>query len=426
MNLFEVRRAIERKRDGEALADATIEALIAGYVAGRIDEAQIAAFLMACVLRGLDEHETETLTRAMIASGETVDLGLDAVDKHSTGGVGDTVSLIVVPLVAACGVPVAKLSGRALGHTGGTLDKLEAIPGLSTEMTIERFRALVREIGCAISSQSERLVPADKKLYALRDRTGTIPERGLIASSIVSKKIAAGARWIVYDVKCGRGSFLRTESEARALAGSFVRLTESFGRGAIAHLTDMEEPLGPAIGSGVEAIEARDFLRGTRRDRRLEAGIRHVGEAMLEIAGAPKERLQRALDDGSAYEKFVALVEAQGGSRSALEEMTPLPARLATAAQSGFVDSLDTVALGELGHDLVASEGAFAGVRLAVKLGDAVAQGEIVAELYGGDDAAEARLHAAVSIGAVQPRSRTLVIESIGSSSPSRITSAIR
>ncbi|HTX03023.1 MAG TPA: thymidine phosphorylase [Candidatus Acidoferrales bacterium] len=428
MNEVQLRRAIVQKRDGEPLDASTWEAIVAAYVRGELDDAPVAALLMACTFRGLDRQETFALTRAMVASGETIDLGFDAADKHSTGGVGDTVSLAVVPLVAACGVRVAKLSGHALGHTGGTLDKLEAIPGVQTELPVSRFREIVRTVGCAISAQSAQLVPADKKLYALRDRTGTVRSIGLIAASIVSKKIASGARWIVYDVKCGRGSFLRTESEAFELAETMVRLTEDFGRGAVAHVTDMEEPLGPAIGSGVEAIEARDFLRGTRRDSRLAAGVLHIGETMLDLAGIgdAQRRLHAALDDGSAYEKFVAMVEAQSGSRHHLEEMCPLPARAVVAPDTGFIQEFDVVALGELAHDLVHSEGAFAGLRLKVRLGEAVSAGEIVAEIFGGDEAAERRAHAALSIGPDQPVSRTLTIGSIRSSSPSRITSAIK
>jgi len=425
---LELRRAIERKRDGAPLDAGTWTALVDGYVAGDIDDAPMAALLMACVWHGLGPDETAALTRAMIASGETLDLGLDAVDKHSTGGVGDTVSLIVVPLVAACGVRVAKLSGRSLGHTGGTLDKLEAIRGVRTQLDSERFREIVERVGCAIAAQSERLVPADKKIYALRDRTGTIRSAGLIAASIVSKKIASGARAIVYDVKCGRGAFLRTEAEAFELAETMVRLTEDLGRHAIAHVTDMEEPLGPAIGSGVEAIEARDFLRGTHRDVRLQAAIVQIGASMLELGGVSdgERRLQTALDDGSGYERLVAMVEAQGGSRRGLEEMRPLPARTFEASESGFVTAIDTVALGELAHDLVHDEGSLAGIRLMVRLGEAVATGEILAELFGGDSDAECRARQAITIGAGQPASRTLAIGSIRSSSPLRITSAMR
>ena len=428
MDAQELRRAVVRKRNGFELDDATWEEAVKDYVAGTADEAQVAALLMACVWRGMTPAETAAMTRAMIASGETIDLGVDAVDKHSTGGVGDTVTLIVVPLVAACGARVAKLSGRSLGHTGGTIDKLEAIPGVRTEMSTERFRELVHRIGCAIAAQSERLVPADKKIYALRDRTGTVRCAGLIAASIVSKKIASGAKAIVYDVKCGRGALLPSEAEAFELAEAMVRLSEDLGRHAVAHITDMEEPLGPAIGSGIEAIEARDFLRGARRDTRLQAGVMLVAGTMLELAGIKDgaARLERALDDGSAYEKFVAMLEAQGGTRLALEQMTPLPARTLVANADGFIHAFDTVALGELAHDLVRAEGPLAGIRLSVRLGDAVANGEIIADLFGGDDAAEERARRAIEIGPTQPPSRTLTIGSIRSSSPLRMTSAIK
>ena len=424
----DLRRAIARKREGHALDAATWEEIVRAYVAGEVEDAPIADILMATMSKGLDRDETYALTRAMIDSGKVVELGFDAVDKHSSGGVGDTVSLIVVPLVAACGVRVAKLSGRALGHTGGTLDKLEAIPGVTTELSITRFAELVRDVGCAISAQSDELVPADKKLYALRDRAGAVRNVGLIAASIVSKKIAGGARWIVYDVKCGRGATLATEAKVRELAETMVALTERFGRTCVALITDMEEPLGPAIGTGIEAIEARDFLRGTHRDPRLAAGARHVGEAMLELAGvaAPDARLQTALDDGSAYAKFIEMVEAQGGSREAVEDMLPLPARQLAAARDGFVLGFDTIALGDLARNLVDADGAFAGIRLAVRSGEAVATGQVLAELYGGDTAAEYRARAAVEIGRDQRPSRTLTIGSIRSSSPSRMTSAIK
>ena len=428
MDPVEFRRAIERKRDGEALDAATWAEIVRAYVADEIDEAPVAALMMACVWRGLNSEEIFALTSAMVDSGEVVELGFEAVDKHSSGGVGDTVSLIAVPLVAACGVRVAKLSGGALGHTGGTLDKLEAIAGVTTSLGIDRFREIVARVGCALGAQTARLVPADKKLYALRDRTGTVPSVGLIAASIVSKKIAGGAQGIVYDVKCGLGSFVRSQETALDLAGIMVRLTERFGRRAIALVTDMNEPLGPAIGTGVEAIEARDFLRGTRRNARLELGIREIASAMLELGGRsdPARAIERALDGGEAYAKFVAMIEAQGGSRRALENAIPLPARAVVASSGGFVEGFDTVALGELAHDLVAADGPFAGVRLAVRTGEAIAAGEVVADVYGGDDITERRTREAIAIGPSQTRSRTLTIGSIRSNSPSRITSAIK
>jgi len=242
--------AIARKRDGGSLAAAQWETIVADFLRGPVDDAQMAALAMACVVGGMEIEETRALTRALVASGDTLVIeGLHAVDKHSSGGVADSASLIVVPLVAACGVPVAKLSGRALGHTGGTLDKLEAIPGVRTDLDPQQFLEQVRAVGCAIAAQSARLVPGDKKLYALRDRTGTIPSIGLIAASIVSKKIAGGAHAIVYDVKAGRGAFMQREADARRLAETLVEVTADFGRRARALVTDMNEPLGGAIGN---------------------------------------------------------------------------------------------------------------------------------------------------------------------------------
>jgi pyrimidine-nucleoside phosphorylase len=424
-----LRRAIARKRDGEALEGEIWEAIVRAYLTGTVDDAPVAALMMACVWRGMTREEIFALTRAMLESGEVVELGFDAVDKHSTGGVGDTVSLIVVPLVAACGVRVAKLSGRALGHTGGTLDKLEAIPGVTTELGIDRFREIVRTVGCAISAQSEKLVPADKKLYALRDRTGTVPSLGLITASIVSKKLASGAKWNVFDVKCGRGSFLKTEAEAFALAEAMVQLSEDFGRAAVAFVTDMEEPLGPAIGSGLEAIEARDFLRRARRDPRLEEDVLHIGAAMLELSGVSDAEhvLRKALENGSGYERFVKMIEAQGGSRAALEAMHPLPGHRIASETAGFIEGFDSVALGELGHDLVERAGPLAGIRISVRFGEAVESGQALAEVHGPADPEIARrVRAAITVGRSQRPSRAVTIGSIRSSSPLRMTSAIK
>ena len=333
-----VRRAIERKRDGEPIDPTTWHDLIAAYVRGTIDEAPIAALAMACTIRGMDEEETVALTDAMVASGDTLHfaLGRPVVDKHSSGGVGDTVSLVAVPVVAACGVPVAKLSGRALGHTGGTLDKLEAIPGVRTDLASSAFIAQVERIGCAIAAQSERLVPADKKLYALRDRTSTVPCVGLIAASMVSKKIAAGADGIVFDVKCGRGAFMKTRADAFALAERLVALCGRLGRRASALISDMSEPLAARVGTGFEAIEARDVLRGTTRDARFDELVLVVCDEMLRVSGQDDgyERARAAIADGSAYETFVRMIEAQGGTRAALEALVPAePSTIVRAAR---------------------------------------------------------------------------------------------
>ncbi len=388
-----VRRALDAKREGGALPAETWTRLIDGYVAGTIEEAPIAALLMASAIQGLTAEETQALTVAMIHSGDTISFdGLVAVDKHSTGGVGDSVSMIVVPLVAACGVNVAKLSGHALGHTGGTLDKLEAIPGVRTDLTPDDFRAQVERLGCAISAQSKRLVPADKLLYDLRDRTGTVTSIGLIASSIVSKKIAGGASAIVFDVKTGRGAFMATYEQARELAETMVEIAARIGSRASALITDMNEPLGPSIGNALEAIEARDFLAGTARDPRLGEVVHLIAAEMLRVGGSPENvdaRLEAALADGSAYEKFIAMLEAQGGTRAGIEGMRVPDKRVPVlATRDGAVAEVKAIELGELARSAVDAYGSFAGIIVHKRVGDAVHAGDVLAELIGaGDDA---------------------------------------
>jgi pyrimidine-nucleoside phosphorylase len=387
-----VRQALDTKREGGALPATTWERLIDGYVAGTIEEAPIAALLMASAIRGLSGAETSAMTEAMIRSGDTLSFDGPVVDKHSTGGVGDSVSLIVVPVVAACGVAVAKLSGRALGHTGGTLDKLESIPGVRTNLEPDVFRAQVERIGCAIAAQSERLVPADKRLYNLRDRTGTVASVGLIAASIVSKKIAGGATAIVFDVKTGRGAFMSTLAQARELAHVMVEIAARLGRRASALITDMNEPLGPSIGNALEAIEARDFLTGKACDPRLAEVVRVIAAEMLRVGGAPDDapaKVDAVLASGQAYEKFIALLEAQGGSRAGVEGMrVPEKRTLARAARDGSIASVDAIALGELARSAVDRHGPSAGIIVRARIGDVVRAGDTLADLVGaGDDA---------------------------------------
>ncbi|HEV2592688.1 MAG TPA: thymidine phosphorylase, partial [Gaiellaceae bacterium] len=257
---------IQRKRDGEELADAEIAELVLGYARGEVPDYQMAAFAMAVYFRGLSSRETFALTDAMIRSGETLDmsaaLGRKVVDKHSTGGVGDKTSLAVAPIVAACGVPMGKMSGRGLGHTGGTLDKLESIPGFRTELTIDEFIAQVRDVGVAIVGQTADLVPADKLLYALRDVTATVDQLSLIAASIMSKKLAGGAQAIVLDVKVGDGAFMKTLDDARALAETMIDLGRQAGREVVCLLTDMDQPLGAAVGNALEVREAHAAVSG--------------------------------------------------------------------------------------------------------------------------------------------------------------------
>ena len=418
MNETLMRRAIARKRDGGSLEAPLWSQIVSGYLSGAIDDAQMSAFLMACVFGGTTLEETSALTQAFLESGETLPPQAEgSVDKHSSGGVADTASLIVVPLVAACGVPVAKLSGRALGHTGGTLDKLEAIPGVRTDLAPERMLAIVRDAGCAIGAQSERLVPADKRIYALRDRTATVPAPGLIAASIVSKKIASGARAIVYDVKVGRGAFVADEHAARDLAQTLVALTEAFGRRAVALVTDMNEPLGRAIGTGLEAIEARDFLCGTRRDPRLLELVLALAAAMLDVAGYAgdgRAALARALDDGSAGARFEAMLSAQGMHSGALQALRPhARATHVRAPRDGYVTDIDPIALGEAARDLVLQCGSLAGIVVGARIGERVRAGDVVATIHG--DVAIPALESAFAFDAGAPAARNLVYFTIDS-----------
>ncbi len=411
-----MRRAIARKRDGAALEAELWAEIVRATVAEAIDEAQLAALLMACVWRGLDDDETYALTSAFVESGERLEApDPRTVDKHSSGGVADTASLIVVPLVAACGIPVAKLSGRALGHTGGTLDKLEAVPGVRTDMTPEQFFAIVRDAGCAIAAQGPRLVPADKRFYALRDRTGTVPSPGLIAASIVSKKIAGGARAIVYDVKAGNGAFVGDSWEARELARTLVDLTRRFGRRARAIVSDMNEPLGNAIGTGLEIIEARDFLRGTRRDERLYELCETLARTMLEVVNVsqPQAAIARALESGAAYETFEKMLALQGAAPGALAELEPCAERWVVRTRvAGIVGSFDTVRLGELARDIVARDGDRAGIRLAVRAGHECAPDAELATVFG-DASFVGDVRDCIEIVDEAPLARALVLHEI-------------
>ena len=411
-----MRRAIARKRDGAALDAELWTAIVRATVARTIDEAQLSALLMACVWRGLDDAETYALTDAFVRSGERLEApDPRTVDKHSSGGVADTASLIVVPLVAACGVPVAKLSGRALGHTGGTLDKLEAIDGVRTDLSPEQFFAIVREAGCAIAAQGPRLVPADKLCYALRDRTGTVPSRGLIAASIVSKKIAGGARAIVYDVKAGNGAFLTDPEEARGLGRTLVDLTRRFGRPARAIVSDMNEPLGTAIGTGLEVIEARDFLNGAHRDARLAKLCHVLASALLDLAGADtmtgdaRTAIDRALESGAAFETFATMLALQGARPGALAALeADASATAVRAGRSGYAGAFDTVRLGETARELVTRAGHGAGIRIHVRAGDACAAGAEIATVYG-DASFAAAVRECIAIVDEAPHARPLV-----------------
>ena len=386
MNALEV---IGRKRDGGEHAPEEIRFLLDGYLGGSLPDYQISAWLMAVCTRGMTRRETLELTRAMVASGEVLDLSDIAgvkVDKHSTGGVGDKVTLIAAPLAAACGVRVPKLSGRALAHTGGTLDKLESVPGVTVDLDPDRFREQVRRVGLAVAAQSPRMVPADRALYALRDASATVPSVPLIASSVMSKKLAAGADAIVLDVKFGRGAFMPDLERASELAAEMVRIGEDAGRRTVALVTEMESPLGRCVGNAIEVLEAIDVL-ACRGDAELTAVSVQVAREMCALAGVPGDP-DRALADGSGLERLWAMLEAQGGSR----ERPPAahPARLAVPAPAdGWVASIDALQCGlaviDLGGGRLRKDDAIdhaAGLVIAAPVGSHVRRGDPLAHVH--------------------------------------------
>ena len=401
---------IAKKRDGGLLSEEEIEFMIGGYTRGDIPDYQMSAMLMAMYFRGLDHAETVAMTMAMMRSGDTVDLsrisGVKA-DKHSTGGVGDKTSLVLCPMLAACGVKMAKMSGRGLGHTGGTIDKLESIPGFSCDMTPEHFFETVERVGFAIASQTAEIDPADKKLYALRDVTGTVAVRGLIVSSIMSKKLAAGADIIVLDVKCGSGSFMKTEADARALAQEMVDVGNAAGRRTAALITDMDEPLGRAVGNALEVREAIAALKGefvgdlTELCLTIGANILLLG-GMASSAEAAREMLQRTIDDGSALGKLADFIASQGGDASVTSDPSRLPTapvRLrVTAEEDGYVNHMNAEGIGlvslRLGGGRATKESVIdpaVGVVLEKKVGDAVRRGETIAVVHAASDEAANR-----------------------------------
>ena len=392
---------IVKKRDGGALTTEEIQFIVRGYTDGTIPDYQMSAMTMAIYFRGMDRRETLDLTMAMMHSGDTLDLssvsGVKA-DKHSTGGVGDKTSLVLVPMMAARGVKMAKMSGRGLGHTGGTLDKLESFPGWSADVPEEKFLENVERVGMVIAGQTADLVPADKKLYALRDVTGTVPSIPLIVSSIMSKKLAAGADVIVLDVKCGSGSFMKTEEDARTLATEMVEIGKLAGRKTVAVITDMDEPLGNAVGNALEVKEAIDALSGAAPGELMELCYT-LGACILTAAGlepdetAARKVLEQSVADGSAKRKLADFVQAQGGDPNAVYEPSMLPAAPVQlevpAPAGGFVSHIAASDVGmvsmHLGGGRATKEDVIdlsVGVVLRKKVGDAVEAGESLAVIH--------------------------------------------
>lgn len=390
-----VLEAIEAKKRGGELDAGLIGDVVAGYAAGAVPDYQMSALLMAIFIRGMTYAETVALTAAMADSGRRYSFP-DCVDKHSTGGIGDKVSLCALPLAVAAGAPVAKLSGRGLGMTGGTIDKLEAIPGLTCALDAERFNRQVSEIGFAIVEASDA-APADKAIYALRDTTGTVDSLPLIGSSIVSKKVATGAGHLIYDVKRGSGAFMATPEQARALAELLVKLSAGLGVSSSALITDMDQPLGASVGNSLEVREAVDFLRGEPVPRDLAELSVALAERLLALAGAPDPAgaVASVLGSGAAYDSLLALVRAQGGDPAAVEAGLALDrdAWTVEAPRAGHVGRVDAGRIGAAALALGAGRQRKGdaidfgvGVELAVKVGDAVDAGDALATIYGRRD----------------------------------------
>ena len=422
---------IERKRNGAELSEGEISELVLGFTRGEVPDYQMAAWCMAVYFRGLSGRETHSLTDAMIRSGVTLDLGAalgrKVVDKHSTGGVGDKTSLAVGPIVAACGVPFGKMSGRGLGHTGGTLDKLESIPGFRVERTLEEFVSQVRDVGLAIIGQTGDLVPADKMLYALRDVTATVDIVPLIASSIMSKKIAAGADAIVLDVKVGDGAFMKTLDDARILADQMVDLGRRAGREVVCLLTDMDQPLGAAVGNALEVREAVDTIAGRGpsdfTELVLDACARLLALSDLRVDVVEGRRLAEAtVADGSATAAYERWIRAQGGNPDPDALPSAPVVHQVRATYSGVVVRLGALAIGQVALELGAGRRTkedvvdhAVGVVCHAKREDAVSAGDVLAEVHARDEqsaaAAVAMVRSAYGVGDELPRPRGILLD---------------
>lgn len=382
MNAIDI---IIKKRDGYELTKEEIEFFIDKFYKKEIKDYQMSAWLMASFIRGLSKEETKHLISAILSTGRTVVWDFPVVDKHSTGGVGDKLSLVVVPLLASLGFKVAKLSGRGLGHTGGTIDKLESIPGFRTNLTLEEFKKIVENIGCSIISQTEDLVPVEKGIYSLRDVTGTVDNIPLITSSILSKKIAGGAKTIIFDVKVGSGAFMKNLKDAEELTSWLIEIGESFGKEIKAVISDMNQPLGYTVGNLLEVIEAIETLKGN--------GPQDLKELAIEVVGTitSKDLAEESLKNGRAFDKFNEMVKVQGGDISKLS----LSAKIYdfSISDSGYVERLDAYLIGEavrvLGAGRYRKEDIIdpnVGVVLKKKIGDYINKGETILEIYYNDE----------------------------------------
>ena len=436
MQLYDL---IKRKRDKGRLSTEEIEELVSAYAAGKVPEYQMAAMLMAIFIRGMTTEETAALTLAMMNSGDVFDLSSvpgPKVDKHSTGGVGDKVSLILAPLVAACGVKVPMVSGRSLGHTGGTLDKLESIPGFRTDLAFAQFRKTVETVGLCMIGQTRRMCPADRKMYALRDVTATVDSIPLIAASIMSKKLAEGIDGLVLDVKTGSGAFMSRTAQARKLARTMIAIGTQLGKKVVALVTDMSEPLGEAVGNEVEVVESIEALKGRWRPD-LEEVTLALGEEMLVMAGRASSHAQahrlllRALSRGAGLEKFRQVVRAQGGDSKVVDDYSLLPRPTCRvevhAASTGFVRNIDALQVGLLGvrlgvgrQNLDSKIDHSAGFLFRKKVGAKVAKDDVIAEVLGSNEArvkeAASRLPALIIIGGTAPRGNRMVVARLNGS----------
>ncbi len=411
MSVDDPRSTVARKRDGRTLTSDEIAVFVDGYTRGDISDALAAAFLMACLLRGLDDDETLALTRTMIGSGDTVsfgDLGRPSVDKHSTGGVADGVTLVFAPLAASLGLAVAKLSGRGLGHTGGTLDKLESIPGLRTDLDPERMARQVAEVGCAVAAQSPNLVPADGALYALRDATATVPSVPLIAASVMSKKLAVETDLILLDVKAGSGAFMKTPEDAASLARACGALARGWGRRCGVAVTDMSQPLGDAVGNALDVTEAVELLGGTSRGRLRDLSVWFAARALVVTEGVGEDeatsRAEGAIDSGAALELLGRMIQAQGGDRHVVDDPAAVLPRAPVivsieADAAGTLAAMDTEAIGSASGILGAGRirkgdqiDPAVGLILRPKIGDRLSIGLPIGEVHARsrDDADEA------------------------------------